>query len=127
VSIFAYDYSGYGLSSKIETNGNKSKKHEKLKRPPPSEQFMCSDIEAVYRYMREELEIQWFQIVLYGQSVGTAPTIDLASYYQFPCLGIILHSPLVSALTLLSKTVKLIKSTICLKEHERMEGRFIYE
>ncbi|KAB0351383.1 hypothetical protein FD754_016240 [Muntiacus muntjak] len=33
-------------------------------------------------------------IILYGQSMGTAPTVDLASRYE--CAAVILHSPLMS-------------------------------
>ena len=36
------------------------------------------------------------KIVLYGQSIGTVPTIDLASRYEVR--AVILHSPLASGL-----------------------------
>lgn len=35
-------------------------------------------------------------IILYGQSIGTVPTIDLASKYD--CAGVILHAPLMSGM-----------------------------
>ncbi|ELK18334.1 Abhydrolase domain-containing protein FAM108C1 [Pteropus alecto] len=35
-------------------------------------------------------------IILYGQSIGTVPTVDLASRYE--CAAVILHSPLTSGL-----------------------------
>lgn len=35
-------------------------------------------------------------IILYGQSIGTVPTVDLASRYE--CAAVILHSPLMSGL-----------------------------
>lgn len=35
-------------------------------------------------------------IILYGQSIGTVPTIDLAARYE--CAAVILHSPLMSGL-----------------------------
>lgn len=35
-------------------------------------------------------------IILYGQSIGTVPTVDLASRYE--CAAVILHSPLTSGM-----------------------------
>jgi len=35
-------------------------------------------------------------IVLYGQSIGTVPTVDLARKYE--CAAVILHSPLMSGM-----------------------------
>ncbi|XP_016135890.1 protein ABHD17C-like [Sinocyclocheilus grahami] len=35
-------------------------------------------------------------IILYGQSIGTVPTVDLAARYE--CAAVILHSPLMSGL-----------------------------
>lgn len=35
-------------------------------------------------------------IIFYGQSIGTVPTVDLASRYE--CAAVILHSPLMSGL-----------------------------
>lgn len=35
-------------------------------------------------------------IILYGQSIGTVPTVDLAS--RFECAAVILHSPLTSGM-----------------------------
>ena len=36
------------------------------------------------------------RIILYGQSIGTVPTVDLAS--RELCAGVVLHSPLASGL-----------------------------
>lgn len=35
-------------------------------------------------------------IILYGQSIGTVPTVDLASRYE--CAAVVLHSPLTSGM-----------------------------
>lgn len=35
-------------------------------------------------------------IILYGQSIGTVPTVDLAS--RFECAAVVLHSPLTSGM-----------------------------
>ena len=47
--------------------------------------------------MTERYALQPHQIVLYGQSIGTVPTIDLASR-QADLAAVILHSPLMSGM-----------------------------
>ncbi|KFQ44699.1 Alpha/beta hydrolase domain-containing protein 17A, partial [Nestor notabilis] len=71
-NIFSYDYSGYGVST-----------------GKPSERNLYSDIDAAYGISPEN-------IILYGQSIGTVPTVDLASRYE--CAAIVLHSPLTSGM-----------------------------
>mmetsp|Transcript_47991 Transcript_47991/g.74956 ORF Transcript_47991/g.74956 Transcript_47991/m.74956 type:complete len:148 (+) Transcript_47991:164-607(+) len=44
--------------------------------------------------MKEELHLRSDQIILYGKSLGTAPTIDLAT--REPAMGVVLVSPLAS-------------------------------
>lgn len=53
----------------------------------PSLNYVC----LIYRY-----GITPENIILYGQSIGTVPTIDLAARYE--CAAVILHSPLMSGL-----------------------------
>ncbi|XP_027358771.1 alpha/beta hydrolase domain-containing protein 17B-like [Abrus precatorius] len=80
VNLMGYDYSGYGQSS-----------------GKPSEQNTYADIEAVYKCLREKYGAKEEDIVLYGQSVGSGPTIDLAT--RLPNLrAVILHSPILSGL-----------------------------
>ena len=79
VSIFAYEYSGYGRSS-----------------GKPSEKNTYCDIETAYKYCIKNLSIQPSRIIAYGQSLGTCVSVYLAS--QFPVGGVILHSPLMSGL-----------------------------
>ncbi|BAU01424.1 hypothetical protein LR48_Vigan10g232400 [Vigna angularis] len=80
VNLMGYDYSGYGQSS-----------------GKPSEQNTYADIEAVYKCLQEKYGAKEEDIVLYGQSVGSGPTIDLAS--RLPNLrAVILHSPILSGL-----------------------------
>merc|ERR1712079_947792 len=78
-NIFSYDYSGYGVS------GGK-----------PSEKNLYADIEAAWHAMRTKLGISPENIILYGQSIGTVPTVDLASRYEVG--AVILHSPLMSGM-----------------------------
>ncbi|KAG8594081.1 hypothetical protein GDO81_001066 [Engystomops pustulosus] len=78
-NIFSYDYSGYGASS-----GH------------PSEKNLYADIDAAWKAVRTRYGICPENILLYGQSIGTVPTVDLASRYE--CAAVILHSPLTSGM-----------------------------
>ena len=80
--IFSYDYSGYGLSS-----------------GSPNEANLYADIRAAYKYLKDHFKYKDEQIILYGQSIGTVPTIDLASQTASSNIAaVILHSPLLSGL-----------------------------
>ncbi|URE23131.1 abhydrolase domain-containing protein [Musa troglodytarum] len=75
-----YDYSGYGQSS-----------------GKPSEQNTYADIEAAYKCLVEIYSAKEEEIVLYGQSVGSGPTVNLAA--RLPHLrAVVLHSPILSGL-----------------------------
>ncbi|OPJ86758.1 alpha/beta hydrolase domain-containing protein 17A [Patagioenas fasciata monilis] len=78
-NIFSYDYSGYGVST-----------------GKPSERNLYSDIDAAWQALRTRYGISPENIILYGQSIGTVPTVDLASRYE--CAAIVLHSPLTSGM-----------------------------
>lgn len=80
-NVFGYDYSGYGLSS-----------------GKPSERNLYTNIEVAWNELKKRYNLQANQVILYGQSIGTVPTVDLASKYDFA--GVILHSPLTSGLRL---------------------------
>ncbi|XP_022990050.1 protein ABHD17C-like [Cucurbita maxima] len=78
VNLMGYDYSGYGQST-----------------GKPSEQNTYADIEAVYRCLVERYGAKEEDVILYGQSVGSGPTLDLAT--RLPNLrAIVLHSPILS-------------------------------
>lgn len=62
VNIFSYDYEGYGVS------GGK-----------PSEVALNENIDAAYKALVEKMGVSAEKTILYGQSIGSAPTIDLAS------------------------------------------------
>jgi acetyl esterase/lipase len=63
----------------------------------PSEQNTYADIEAAYRCLVEKYGTKEEDIILYGQSVGSGPTLDLAT--RLPNLrAVILHSPILSGL-----------------------------
>ena len=60
----------------------------------PTEQNIYADVEAAWRCLTERYGVSTEQIVLYGQSIGTVPTVDLAS--RVKVAGVVLHSPLTS-------------------------------
>ncbi|PKI50369.1 hypothetical protein CRG98_029249 [Punica granatum] len=75
-----YDYSGYGRSS-----------------GKPSEHNTYADIQAAYNCLLENYGAKQEDIILYGQSVGSGPTVDLAT--RLPRLrAVVLHSPILSGL-----------------------------
>lgn len=78
-NIFSYDYSGYGVSS-----------------GKPSEKNLYADIEAAWHALRTRYGISPEHIILYGQSIGTVPTVDLAAKYEVG--AVVLHSPLMSGM-----------------------------
>ena len=77
-AVLAYDYRGYG------TSGGR-----------PDVAGTYRDIEAAYEYMQEELAIPPNRIVLWGHSVGSGPTLWLASRAEVA--GVIVESAFVSA------------------------------
>lgn len=80
VNLMGYDYSGYGQST-----------------GKPSEQNTYADIEAAYKCLEESYGAKQENIILYGQSVGSGPTLDLAA--RLPHLrAVVLHSPILSGL-----------------------------
>lgn len=83
VNLMGYDYSGYGGST-----------------GKPSESNTYSDIEAVYRCLETEYGVSQEDLILYGQSVGSGPTLHLAA--KLPRLrGVVLHSAILSGLRVL--------------------------
>ncbi|CAM6022887.1 unnamed protein product [Sphagnum balticum] len=80
INVLGYDYSGYGAST-----------------GKPSEPNTYADIEAAYNCLERTYGVQEENVVLYGQSVGSGPTLDLAT--RKPHLrGVVLHSPILSGL-----------------------------
>ncbi|CAK7335239.1 unnamed protein product [Dovyalis caffra] len=80
VNLMGYDYSGYGQST-----------------GKPTEQNTYVDIEAAYRCLEDNYGVKEEDVILYGQSVGSGPTLDLAT--RLPKLrAVVLHSPIASGL-----------------------------
>ncbi|PKA66237.1 hypothetical protein AXF42_Ash006934 [Apostasia shenzhenica] len=83
VNLMGYDYSGYGAST-----------------GKPSEFNTYADIEAVYECLETEYGVSQEDLILYGQSLGSGPTLHLAS--KLPRLrGVVLHSAILSGLRVL--------------------------
>ncbi|KAK1438943.1 hypothetical protein QVD17_04756 [Tagetes erecta] len=80
VNLMGYDYTGYGRSS-----------------GKPTEHNTYADIEAAYRCLVETYGVKEEDVILYGQSVGSGPTLDLASRLS-RLRAVVLHSPILSGL-----------------------------
>lgn len=78
-NVVSYDYIGFGQSTKGRT----------------TEVNMCQAIEAVYDLAVNRMGVPPQQVVLFGKSIGTGPTVYLASGKR-PTSGVILVSPLAS-------------------------------
>jgi abhydrolase domain-containing protein 17 len=77
LSVFAYDYRGYGKSQGSASVGN-----------------VYDDIETAYGYLTQTLKIPPDRILLFGRSVGGGPSTYLAS--RQPIAGMILQSTFIS-------------------------------
>ncbi len=96
--MIAYDYSGYGRS------GGK-----------PSEKEIYCDIEEVGFFVKNILNIPTKDIVLLGQSLGSAPSVHLAINKNFKDLrAMILISPIASG-------VKLVSPDMDVKDLEKID------
>lgn len=85
VNIISYEYNGYGQS-----------KHK------ASEESMYETIEKVVKFSIQNLNISSNSIILYGQSIGSAPTIHFASFHSNLNIGgIIIHSGIKSAVSVI--------------------------
>lgn len=78
-NVLGYDYAGYGCSE-----------------ARPSERNMYADIDAAWRVLRSKYKLDPKNILLYGQSIGTVPTVDLASRNEVA--GVVLHAALTSGI-----------------------------
>ena len=74
VSVFLYDYRGYGLSS-----------------GKPTISGLIEDGECAYDYVTNDLKYQPDQIIIYGESIGSGVAVRVAK--DRPCAGLILQSP----------------------------------
>ena len=91
VDIIAYDYSGYG-----ESEGK------------PSESVIYEDIELVTDFMKNNLNIDFTKVIVFGNSLGSATSIHLcASGKHNDIKALILLSPIVSGLKTFDKNLNI--------------------
>ena len=88
ISIWCYDYTGYGLSK-----GGK-----------PSIYHVIHDVDAIYKHMVEKKGIDAATIVAYGQSLGSGPSVHIAQKNRIR--GLVLHSGLMSGLRVIRNVAK---------------------
>lgn len=72
-SVFVYDYQGFGKST-----------------GSPSVEGICSDAEAAYDFLVNELNCNGRDILFYGESLGAAVSTHLSSVRE--CSGLVLQS-----------------------------------
>lgn len=83
-NVVVYEYTGY-------TQGNPDYTEETV---PPKEEFLNSDLEAVYEHFVNEKGLDEKSIILWGQSLGSGPSTEIAS--KHPVGGLILQSAFLS-------------------------------
>ncbi|RYG97508.1 alpha/beta hydrolase [archaeon] len=88
INIVAYDYTGYGASKAFQKK--------------PTEKQTYIDIETVYTWILEQKIVTdaLKQLFVYGQSVGSGPSVFLAANHAVA--GLILHSPILSGLRVIT-------------------------
>ena len=62
----------------------------------PSEKNLYADIEAAWHALRTRMGVSPENIILYGQSIGTVPTVDLASRFEVNINGFVVFVELMS-------------------------------
>jgi fermentation-respiration switch protein FrsA (DUF1100 family) len=77
LSLFAFDYRGYGESDGV-----------------PTEQGLYRDADAAYRYLRDTLDVPADRIVVFGHSLGSAVAVELVG--RVPAAGLVLDGALTS-------------------------------
>ena len=77
LSLFAFDYRGYGESEGM-----------------PTEAGLYRDADAAYRYLRDTLDVPADRIVVFGHSLGSAVAVELVS--REPAAGLVLDGALTS-------------------------------
>ena len=85
VSVFIYDYRGYGRSE-----------------GSPQEQGLYDDVRGAYRWLTETQLVPGNDIVLRGESIGSAVSLELA--LEVPCRALIMESPFTSAVDVGQRT-----------------------
>lgn len=80
VSSFIFDYSGYGKS------GGR-----------PTERALYRDTDSAFRWLTEFKGTEPGSVIIYGHSLGSAPSVELARRAGSAAAGVVLESPFTSA------------------------------
>jgi pimeloyl-ACP methyl ester carboxylesterase len=81
VNVVGYDYTGYGLSTQSYS---------------PKEEHCYGDVEALIYQIRDVHHIPINQMVMFGKSLGSGPTVHIGS--MFDVRGVIVESGFLSGL-----------------------------
>ena len=100
-NFLGYDYSGYGVSE-----GKSSGKN------------VYADIRAAYGELRNRYGVSNEKIILYGNSFGTIPTVDLAK--ELNVAGIVLQTPITSFIRLVFPDVRRSLFFDCFKSIDKI-------
>lgn len=82
--VVAWDYRGYGMTEGRATEARTYR-----------------DIESVYRWLTEERGVPAHRVIIYGRSVGSGPSVDLAS--RVPVGGLVVESGFATAFTVMTR------------------------
>jgi len=85
-SVFLYDYRGYGASE-----------------GSPDEAGTYRDARAAYRYLAEEKRVKADELVLFGESLGSAVSLELA--LDHPAAALVLEAPFTSVQDMAGTTI----------------------
>jgi abhydrolase domain-containing protein 17 len=88
-AVLAYDYRGYGRSSRVR----------------PTARRAAEDAAAVYDYAVHTLGIPAAQIIVHGRSVGSGPALELAA--RRDVAGVVLESAFTSAYRVMTRVALL--------------------
>ncbi|CAD8048831.1 unnamed protein product [Paramecium sonneborni] len=89
INIFAYEYSGYGLSQGKCTDLN-----------------IINNIQVAYQFLVQQMNFDPTKIIVYGYSIGSGPSVMLVSDIEFPVGGLVVHSGLSSGLRVVNNKLK---------------------
>lgn len=89
-AVVAYDYRGYGASTRVR----------------PTARRAVEDLGAVYDHAVHTLGVRPDRLVLYGRSVGSGPTLELAP--TRPVAGVILESAFTSTYRVVTRVPLLL-------------------
>jgi hypothetical protein len=102
LDVLIFDYRGYGMSE-----------------GSPSEKGLYLDAEVVYNYLVNEKRITTKKIVVYGESLGAAVAVDLASKHDLA--GIIIEGGFTSVKDMAKKILPFIPTFIYASRFDSLE------